>query len=207
MRSSSYRHVISVVTGSRVACRSLLAVALVAALAACLDQILGPRESAVTPPAEQPTGRPTLSHRAAAAYEALRAESLFASAAVGVGAMPSHQGRYLRTLLAEPDASVIFEQLWRDAGPAGRLYALIGLYLTAPEVYKRLAPAAATDQAPIATMFGCIVSQAPAAVVAREIARGDLAREFLPDSNTTRREALMDSLEVQLSRIPPLSER
>jgi len=171
--------------------RCLIAVPLAAFLVACVDQLLGTHESAQNP---------SLSAGVAAAYAALRTESVFASSAVGYVGMPSRQGRHLRTLLAQRNAPVIFEHLWREAAPAGRLYALIGLYLTAPEHYARLAPAAMKDQAEITMMFGCILTRGPAATVAAEIEHGTLAREFLPDGDTARREALFDSLEARLSR-------
>lgn len=136
------------------------------------------------------------------ALDLLLTDSVFASARIGVGGTPSRQARALRTLLADPRRADLLQQLWNEATPAGRLYALVGFALTDSVAFQQNARLIASDRRVIPTMVGCIVASERIGRLAREI-RGEFAEEFRSDSTSARLDALMDSLDARLPRSKP----
>src|SRR5690349_23565341 len=83
----------------------LVAIAVVAMVMACADEIAAP-----APPVMMVAARraPPATSRVLAAYEALRAESVFAAPRVGYAGQLSPQSRHFHVLLADRHASDLF---------------------------------------------------------------------------------------------------
>ena len=162
-----------------------------AAAAGCVDSALGP--PAVTPSRPpMPESGFGLSINGQIAYEALKAETVFASAAVGPAGVPSRQARHLRTLSAEPGATTALASLWREAEPAGRLYALAGQYLSDPEAYRANVHVLIGDTTPILTLYGCFGMKTTVGAIAQEIAKGELPTSFRIGGSTPRVDSLSE---------------
>ena len=102
----------------------------------------------------------------------------FAGPTIGVGGDASPHAIAFRTVLAEPDASDLFSDLIDRGEPAGQLYGLAGLKLTAPAAYERELPRFLVNSEWIETAEGCVVSDGTVGDVAREIAEGRIVADL-----------------------------
>jgi hypothetical protein len=103
----------------------------------------------------------------AAAIELLSHASRLESTHIGVGGTPSEYAEALRVVRDSPDAAVMFRELADNASTAGRLYGLIGLYLTARDQVDAAADRVIADGGTIVTQGGCIGGEAQVAEIVR----------------------------------------
>jgi len=91
------------------------------------------------------------------AYQTLLTTETFAGSQIGYDGHLSEQVRAFRLLLAQDSAREIFRQLFQDAGVAGQLYALSGLYLVDREYFNgALEIMRAQSSTVVRTQFGCL---------------------------------------------------
>jgi|SRR5215208_2057016 len=129
----------------------------------------GPRAAAARPRPESPL---------AAAATVLREAPSFLAAQIGpAGATPEEVTAW-QTLLRAEGGDSTFKALLGDATPAGRLYALAGLYYTDPATFRAALPRFRAQAAPVWTGVGCFVSERPVGELADEIASGSWPGEF-----------------------------
>ncbi|MEX2212883.1 MAG: hypothetical protein WD768_02065 [Phycisphaeraceae bacterium] len=100
-----------------------------------------------------------------AAFAVLLNTDTFAQAYVGFAGSKSVQVDAYQTLLAEPDAAAVFDDLLRRARVPGQLYALCGIYLVAPQKYDEaqrnvLTAEVLAADAEVTHMAGCIIDSA-----------------------------------------------
>lgn len=81
----------------------------------------------------------------------------FADIAIGYAGAPSAEVCAFGILVKEDDAVPVFERLLTDAGMAGQLYALAGLYLLDHGRYAQVVGRYETSETYVSTMFGCII--------------------------------------------------
>jgi hypothetical protein len=133
------------------------------ALVGLLAPVVAPAEPPVQPAPAAPD----------AAFDTLRRIDAFALGGVGFAGTTSEGEKALRDVLARKDAVAVLERLSREATPAGRLYALVGLRWQAAPSYAT----AATDllnreKETVQTISGCIISQSTVADIAKRIDTG-----------------------------------
>ena len=97
------------------------------------------------------------------AVKVLSTTDEFADAYVGFVGGPSAQACAFRTVLDQPDADRLFKQILTRARPAGRLYALCGLYFTDHERFLKEIPSYRKSADSVATFSGCLMGRAPIA--------------------------------------------
>ena len=112
------------------------------------------------------------------ALTVLRHIDSFAGPTVGDGGAASPHAVAFRTVLAEPDAPELFADLIATGEPAGQLYGLAGLKLTALAAYERELPRYLAREDSIVTAEGCVISDGTVGDVAQEIAGGGLVRDL-----------------------------
>jgi hypothetical protein len=98
----------------------------------------------------------------------------FADVAIGLGGAPSAEVCAFSILMREPDAAQVFVRLVREAGDAGQLYALSGLYLLDHDRYSLELPKYESSQAYVSTVFGCIVGGMKVSELVHATAPGEL---------------------------------
>jgi hypothetical protein len=108
------------------------------------------------------------------AMKILRGATTIESAAVSDGGEPSCYVMAYRRMLQSPRADKQFKRLFATAEtPAGRLYALAGLYWTDPEEFEGLLPRfLADEQTRVPQLFTCLGSEETVADVAARIEDG-----------------------------------
>jgi hypothetical protein len=106
-----------------------------------------------------------LGKAARAAYHRLVRTDVFEDEKVGYGGELSDNVADFRVLFADPKAGDAFAALAGEAGPAGRLYALAGLWHTDRAAFTRLARAMARSKARVAVRFGCLGFEQPIAAL------------------------------------------
>ena len=114
-----------------------------------------------------------------AAVDGLLKADAFQGAAIGIAGTLSDGVRAFRILARDKEAAAHFDRIAREGTPAGRLYALAGLYVVDPAAYRRLRQGAVSPETKVQTTFGCIMSQEDAATLLRRIDNGDYSAEFL----------------------------
>jgi hypothetical protein len=112
------------------------------------------------------------------ALTVLRHIDSFAGPTIGVGGRPSPHATAFRAVLAEPDASDLFADLIETGEPAGQLYGLAGLQLTAHTAYERELPRYLANSDSLVTAEGCVISDGTVGDVAREIADGEIVQDL-----------------------------
>lgn len=91
-----------------------------------------------------------------AAFEILLRTSSFSATGVGAtGEEIMPQVYAFKTIAQRPDASVAFQDLLNRAQPAGKAYALCGLYLVDRPTFDRVVPAQRTSEATLSLCSGC----------------------------------------------------
>lgn len=112
------------------------------------------------------------------ALENLKKADVFAGAAVGIAGVESSGVRDFRIVMRDTDAPALFAQLARDGTPAGRLYALAGLYLKDRPAFDKVASTAVSSDTKVNTMFGCMAGNEPAGGLLKSIASGSIPYQF-----------------------------
>ena len=95
------------------------------------------------------------------AEHTLRFASSFSTGPIGLGQSRAPEVDAFAVLLAQPNASVTFQGLVRDATPAGKVYALCGLQLTDQAAYAAALPELAAMSEPVDWLLGCTVQPEP----------------------------------------------
>ncbi len=127
------------------------------------------RETSVTAD-PQPDSTPTTGHdpkadiarlipdpaRVREAYAFLTRTSLVESHLVGLGAVESVGFIAFTTIMRSDEARTLLESLLEEAQPAGRAYALCGLYHLNREGSRDRIATYAEDDTPVQILFGCI---------------------------------------------------
>jgi hypothetical protein len=108
----------------------------------------------------------------AAAEAVLEKAGMFALGGIGVAGTMSPGERALREILEKPDAAARMERLLTSAGPAGQLYALLGLRLKGRALYDRAVEKLRAIDATVGTARGCILSRESFRDLVKEIERG-----------------------------------
>ena len=115
------------------------------------------------------------------AIEVLAASDRLESSHTGEGGAPSCFVTSYRHILGSRDAARTFESLFEKATPAGKVYALAGLYETDRAAFERLVGAAEASSPPVFERIDtCIVSAAPRQVVFDELRKGKLSAWWRP---------------------------
>lgn len=99
-----------------------------------------------------------------AVYALMNAER-FEIGYVGFAANPSAYIKNFKTILGEQAAAELFEYLFDEATPAGKLYALSGLYLTDKEAYVKAAGLMKKSGVIVRVLNGCLMSDEAAAKI------------------------------------------
>jgi hypothetical protein len=108
------------------------------------------------------------------AYEVVKSAERFSIGGVGYAGTRAKPDLALRQLLKEPDAPARCRKLLTEATPAGQFYALLGLHLLDDAAFRTALPRYRDSKESIPSMYGCIVMQTPARVLARKIEKGEL---------------------------------
>ena len=120
------------------------------------DAAAAPGEVAPLEAAELEKALRELDPVTSAAMEVLRHATDFESVHVGIGGWLSTNVVAFRVILSHRRAAELFPELYATATPAGKLYALCGLYFTDPAAFAREVPRMAADRSPVTTFNGCI---------------------------------------------------
>jgi len=111
--------------------------------------------------------------RTAVAVEILRHAERVESNSLGPAGVPSCLAAAYRHIKQQRNAGALFLDLARNATPAGRAYALAGLYATRRADFDMLAAEFARDAQPIETVDTCLVSRDTPAAILWRIRNGD----------------------------------
>lgn len=117
--------------------------------------------------------------------ELFRADT-FAGGKVGYGGETPSEALALRVLLEEQGHATALQDLLEHASPAGRLYALSGLYVADPEAFSKAVAAlqpsgigrALLPRTKVHTLFGCIGGTAYFDDLVKDLQSGTLARDI-----------------------------
>lgn len=99
---------------------------------------------------------PELEGDARDAYAILKEAPMFCSTMVGAGGATPKEVDAFRTLLRHPMGDAAFKSLISEAKPAGKLYALCGLWFTDPAGFKTEAEKLKQRNTEVETLIGCI---------------------------------------------------
>ena len=99
-----------------------------------------------------------LSAEGRAAVRALIKAERFETGYVGFAGTPSSYIENFKTILSEPDAAELFEYVFDEATPAGKLYAVSGLYLTDKDAFRGAAEKMKKSGATVQVLNGCLMS-------------------------------------------------
>jgi hypothetical protein len=113
-----------------------------------------------------------LSAREAIAFEYLSHTDRFDMPTVGFLAVPSNGYTAFRILRRHPRADIVFDKLADVAHPAGRLYALCGLYRANRARFDVLAAGDAYRVTEVKTMSGCVMQTESYDEIVRARAKG-----------------------------------
>src|SRR3954468_9212246 len=102
----------------------------------------------------------------------LQKTGMFALGGIGVAGTMSEGERALRGLLGGSDALLRLDRLLSTAGPAGQLYALLGLRLKDRAAYDRALVRMRATDAKVQTARGCMLSNESFRDLLKEIERG-----------------------------------
>lgn len=127
---------------------------------------------------------PGVSKAGRAAYYALERAERFETGNVGFAGTPSTYIASLRTIMREPLAGDILEYLFEQATPAGKLYALSGLYSTEPLYFGRAVEMLKTSGETVQVLNGCLMSSEPVA----KIIESDAANVAIIEPGETMKE-------------------
>lgn len=108
----------------------------------------------------------------AAAQQTLAHVSFFAIGGVGFAGSRSEGEEALRSLLKEKRAVPVLRELLQTATPEGKLYALLGLAVAAPQEFARQVPAYLSSATPVHVMRGCLASQDTTANIVKPLTWG-----------------------------------
>ncbi len=97
---------------------------------------------------------------------------MFALGGIGVAGTMSEGERALRELLRGSDALMRLDRLLSTAGPAGQLYALLGLRLKDRAAYDRAVSKMRATDAKVQTARGCMIDMESFGDLVKEIERG-----------------------------------
>jgi len=118
------------------------------------------------------------------AYQKLQHAKLFNLGGVGFGAQITDEEKAFATIFDSATATILLQRLLNDASPEGKLYALFGLRLKAPETFhteaERLkeAPPEPNDElfppakGRVRLAHGCLLYEAEFQVAVEQIAKG-----------------------------------
>jgi len=149
--------------------RTVVVVALGLGLVACGAR---PRPRLEPSASSQPATQPT-------AYEVLRDTGLFSDTYVGEMAQLSPEVAAYRVLVRRSSRAE-FERLLAEARPAGKLYALCGLYQLRADSFAQAAEELARSVESVIVVVGCLVWERPVSEIVEEIVSGDWPKQFLP---------------------------
>lgn len=102
----------------------------------------------------------------------LQKTGMFALGGIGVAGTMSEGERALRELLRGSDALMRLDRLLSTAGPAGQLYALLGLRLKDRAAYDRAVSKMRATDAKVQTARGCMIDMESFGDLVKEIERG-----------------------------------
>ena len=106
-------------------------------------------------------------------FENIRDAPGFDLGAVGAGGTVSQSEQAYRKLLFQAEAPVQFRKLLSEAGPAGKMYALMGLKVRDPEYFQQVvAGYKASEESVNVCTGGCDVRSVKVSAVASSIERG-----------------------------------
>jgi hypothetical protein len=117
----------------------------------------------------RPAGAFELDSEGKKAYKTLQTTPYFAMGGIGIAGTTSEGEKALRILLKEKEGSEAFQKLLKQGTTEGRIYALLGLKLSARESYRKSLPAFLDSKANVKQLRGCILGPRPVAEVAKEI--------------------------------------
>ena len=114
----------------------------------------------------------------------LRNAPEFATAAVGyAGVVPTSVVAWL-TVLAQPRADSLFQNLLETSTVAGQMYALAGLRVTSPRLFQVRAKPFWRSRILVNTLIGCTGNAMTTALILDELERGTWIDEFLRASRS-----------------------
>ena len=132
------------------------------------------------------------------AYQQLLHAKIFNLGGVGFASQITPEEKAFRTILESSNARKLFERLVRDANGEGQLYALFGLRLRAPEIFRTEAervqreggPAERTEglmpipKGTVRVAHGCIFYTQASRTVIDQIDKGEWDASFRASSGT-----------------------
>lgn len=114
------------------------------------------------------------------AVDVLSQATALKSAAVGFAGSTPTEVLAWRLLVEAPFADSLFLRvLSQSQRPAGKLWALAGLRVVAPQVFEREAVTLEAGRIEVQTIVGCSLGTRPVRVVIRELRRFHWVREYL----------------------------
>ena len=99
------------------------------------------------------------------AFATLREAETVKTAYAGLEGELAEETRAFREVMAAPDAPRQFERLLEQAGLAGQMYALAGLYLVDRERFEAAAPRYRGDEREVKVLAGDVGGTAPVAAI------------------------------------------
>jgi hypothetical protein len=118
------------------------------------------------------------------AMDVLRGAPTFASASVGYeGTVPPTVVAWL-TILSEPTARNLFQDVLRTGTPAGQMYALAGLRAIDVPLFLEVARPLRRTQLPVTILVGTFASLTSSAEILHELDRGMWIGEFVRPSRS-----------------------
>ena len=129
----------------------------------------------------------TLSAPQRVAFVTLQHTDYFAVGGVGAAGTTSGSEAALRVLLTHPHCGLVLQDLLKTARVEGQLYALVGLKMKAPALYRQNIPTYAARRESVSVVEGCIPMTEAASVVAAKIQHGDYDQRLRRPQNPPRK--------------------
>ena len=109
----------------------------------------------------------------AAAFHTLARIDAFAFGGIGVAGTTSAGEIAFREILAGPHAVADFQSLLKKGNAPAQCYALVALHVLAPSAFKAAAPHFETNDAPVKSVGGCMISTLPVRSLFVNISKGN----------------------------------
>ena len=101
------------------------------------------------------------------------------SAAIGYSGITPPEVLAWHVILTSPNADSVFKALVKTASTPGRMYALVGIRLTDPVAFEKLAASIVSRGGAVPTMDGCVMTTERVSDVVGQIGRGEWVRRLL----------------------------
>ena len=112
------------------------------------------------------------------AVQILKRTNLFTNAAIYNAGVPTPQIAAFNVVLDQPDSATLFESIWREGGPVGRLYALSAFQVLDKDRFRELAENLVSNNEQVFTQMGCFGNRERVKDVAVAVENYSMGKNF-----------------------------